>query len=292
MIIINLSDCPPKIRGDLSKWLFEINTGIYVGNLSARVRDALWDRIKENIGSGRATMVYTTNTEQGFDFEVYGSTWEPVDYDGLKIMRMPSLKRIEHQRSLTEKIDKKSRIEKTEIAQAMSNKRAFVGKKYVVIDLETTGINIERDRIIEIGAIKVDSAKVINQYNVLIKQETGIPDEITKLTGLNNQILNDKGIPLKEALQGLAEFTAGEMVIGYNIIQFDSKILRYECKRTDFQFMLTNVKDILLTAKRKVTGIEDYKMCTVARKLGIEVKQEHRAIQDCLIAMEIFEKIG
>ncbi len=48
MIVITLSDCPPKVRGDLSKWLIEINTGVYVGQVSARVREELWKRICEN----------------------------------------------------------------------------------------------------------------------------------------------------------------------------------------------------------------------------------------------------
>ena len=51
-----MTDCPPGLRGDVSKWLFEINTGVYVGSLSARVRDALWSRICENLSAGRATM--------------------------------------------------------------------------------------------------------------------------------------------------------------------------------------------------------------------------------------------
>ena len=58
MIIVVLTDCPPKLRGDLSKWLFEINTGVYVGNVSARVREALWIRICETVQQGQATMVY------------------------------------------------------------------------------------------------------------------------------------------------------------------------------------------------------------------------------------------
>ena len=56
-----MTDCPPRLRGDLSKWLCEINTGVYVGQLSSRVRDALWDRVCKNLQTGRATMVYTTN---------------------------------------------------------------------------------------------------------------------------------------------------------------------------------------------------------------------------------------
>ena len=61
MLVITLTNCPPSLRGDLTGWLFEINTGIYVGNVSARVRDELWKRICNNIKNGNATMVYSPN---------------------------------------------------------------------------------------------------------------------------------------------------------------------------------------------------------------------------------------
>ena len=50
-----MTNCPPKLRGDLSKWLCEINTGVYVGNVSSRVRDALWERVCQNLKNGQAT---------------------------------------------------------------------------------------------------------------------------------------------------------------------------------------------------------------------------------------------
>ena len=80
MIVITLTDCPPKVRGDLSKWLLEISTGVYVGNLSARVRDELWGRICEHVKDGRATMVYSSNGEQKLDFAIHNTSWLPVDY--------------------------------------------------------------------------------------------------------------------------------------------------------------------------------------------------------------------
>lgn len=73
MTVIVLSDCPPKLRGDLTKWLLEISTGVYVGKVSARVRDELWLRVCDNLKSGRASMVYSTNNEQGMDFRVHNS---------------------------------------------------------------------------------------------------------------------------------------------------------------------------------------------------------------------------
>ncbi len=59
MIVIALSCCPNKLRGDLTKWLMEIDTGVYVGQVSARVRDGLWNRVCENAGRGKAVMVYS-----------------------------------------------------------------------------------------------------------------------------------------------------------------------------------------------------------------------------------------
>lgn len=103
MIVVHLTACPPALRGDMTKWLFEIATGVYVGDVSARVRDNLWDRIKLSCKLGRAVMVYNTNTEQGLDFRVFGDTWEPIDFDGLKLMLRPSPSRIAQRRSMSKK---------------------------------------------------------------------------------------------------------------------------------------------------------------------------------------------
>ena len=90
MTIIVLTNCPAKLRGDITKWMIEINTGVYIGKLTARVRDQLWNRICENIKVGRATMVFPSEGEQHYDFRVHNTTWEPVDLDGIKLMRRPS----------------------------------------------------------------------------------------------------------------------------------------------------------------------------------------------------------
>ena len=84
-----MTDCPPRLRGDLSKWLQEINTGVYVGNVNSRVRDAIWNRVCENLKTGRATMVFSTNNEQKMDFRVHNTLWTPVDFEGIQLMRRP-----------------------------------------------------------------------------------------------------------------------------------------------------------------------------------------------------------
>lgn len=90
MVVITLEKCPLALRGDLTKWLQEISLGVYVGQVSARVRDRLWQRVCEESKSGRATMVYSARNEQHLNFRVHNTSWEPIEYDGLKLMMRPS----------------------------------------------------------------------------------------------------------------------------------------------------------------------------------------------------------
>jgi CRISPR-associated protein Cas2 len=87
MIIIVLSSCPQSLKGELSLWLFEIDTGVYVGKVSARVRERLWKRILNEIGTGRAVMVFPVHNEQGFDFRLHNCSRERVDLDGVVAIR-------------------------------------------------------------------------------------------------------------------------------------------------------------------------------------------------------------
>lgn len=87
MVVLTLSSCPPKLKGDITKWLFEVSPGVYAGNLSQRVREKLWDRICSLADNGKATMIYTTQTEQKFSFRTYGSDWTITDFDGVTLMK-------------------------------------------------------------------------------------------------------------------------------------------------------------------------------------------------------------
>lgn len=100
MTVVVLSNCPPRLRGDLTKWMIEVNTNVYVGQFSARVRNELWNRICENVKSGQATMVFSVNGEQKMDFRVHNTVLEPTDFDGIKLMLHPSMEYLEGKSSL------------------------------------------------------------------------------------------------------------------------------------------------------------------------------------------------
>ncbi len=90
MVVIVLTACPVGLRGHLTRWLLEISPGVFCGRVSARVRERLWSQVVELSKDGRATMVITRRSDQGLDFRVHRSAWEPADFDGITLMRRPS----------------------------------------------------------------------------------------------------------------------------------------------------------------------------------------------------------
>lgn len=90
MTVVVLTLCPTGLRGLLTRWLLEISAGVFIGNPSARVRDALWDEIKQHAGVGRALLAYTTDNEQGFTFRTHDHAWHPIDHEGLTLIQRPT----------------------------------------------------------------------------------------------------------------------------------------------------------------------------------------------------------
>lgn len=88
MVMMTLELVPPRLRGWLTRWLTEITAGVYVGHVSALVRDLLWEQVvKEMKAVSRAVLVYKTNNEQGFAIRMFGdSRRKLVDVDGLQLV--------------------------------------------------------------------------------------------------------------------------------------------------------------------------------------------------------------
>ena len=90
MVVLVLTACPSGLRGDLTRWLLEIAPGVYVGRISARVRERLWERVCSLVKGGRAIMVYPATNEQRLAFEVLQSDWKPVDCEGVELIQRPN----------------------------------------------------------------------------------------------------------------------------------------------------------------------------------------------------------
>ena len=87
MLVTVVENAPPRLRGRLAVWLLEVRAGVYVGKVSRRVRELIWDQIEMGIEDGNAVMVWTTNTESGFDFMTLGKNRRiPKEMDGVKLV--------------------------------------------------------------------------------------------------------------------------------------------------------------------------------------------------------------
>lgn len=87
MLVIVLENVPPRLRGRLAIWLLEVRAGVYVGDISKRVREMIWATVEKGLGEGDAIMAWSTNTESGFDLLTLGKNRRiPVEMDGLKLV--------------------------------------------------------------------------------------------------------------------------------------------------------------------------------------------------------------
>ncbi len=87
MLVIVVENAPHRLRGRLALWLLEVRAGVYVGKVSQRTREMIWNNVQEGIADGNAIMTWSTNTESGFDFLTLGPNRRlPVEMDGIKLV--------------------------------------------------------------------------------------------------------------------------------------------------------------------------------------------------------------
>ena len=87
MLVIVVENAPPRLRGRLAVWLLEVRAGVYIGNISRRVREMIWATVEKGLEDGNAVMAWNTNTEAGFDFMTLGANRRiPVEMYGIKLV--------------------------------------------------------------------------------------------------------------------------------------------------------------------------------------------------------------
>ena len=285
MVVLTITNCPPALRGTLSRWMFEIHTGVYVGKMSAKVRDLLWDKVCENIKSGQATMVYSSNNEQGFEFRTHNASWEIVDFEGISLLKRPILS------SMTTKEEQLTHFSKSYNYMRSKTKNNHILDSYVLLDVETTGLDFNKNELLEIGLIKVEKDSVIDERDYLLKPLGGIPKKIELLTGITEKEVNANSIAIEQALKQTMEFIKGNVIIGYNV-NFDCMFLKKACDKHKVKCTIRKIKDVENLAVQKLKDVQDYKLETVANKLGIQKKQSHRALDDCRLTLDVMKKLN
>ncbi len=165
-----------------------------------------------------------------------------------------------------------------------SKDEPFTGE-FICFDLETTGLSPSSDRITEIGAVLVKNGKIADTFNTFVNCGVQIPERITKLTGIDNSML--EGAPdEEEAIRKFIEFCGDRILVAHKA-SFDTSFISSACDRLGINYNFTSL-DTLALSRVLLTGIENCKLDTVAKYLRLPEFNHHRACDDANILAQIF----
>ena len=161
----------------------------------------------------------------------------------------------------------------------------------VVLDTETTGLNVRSDRIVSVGAVRVHGSRVFHSANMdrLVNPGLAIPARSTAIHGITNQMVSGAP-PFGEIAEEIEEFVQDTVVVGHNI-RFDLTMLKREAERVGQPWSAPRSLDTSLLVIALEPNTEDLNLESVAERFGVEIQGRHTALGDCLVTAEIYVRM-
>lgn len=159
----------------------------------------------------------------------------------------------------------------------------------VVFDFETTGLEYSKNEIIEIGAVKLKNGEIVETFSCFVKPKQSIPEEITKLTNITNDMVKD-AYTIDKVIPDFYKFCYGCVIIAYNI-DFDYKFLNFQATKLGYKFNNRQI-DAMYLARLNVAGAKNFKLSSICAKLGVSLEGAHRAINDTIATAEVVKLIS
>ena len=156
---------------------------------------------------------------------------------------------------------------------------------YVVFDIETTGLSAKKNKIIEIGAVKVENGEIIDRFSAFVNPREPIPFEIERLTGINDGMVMDEP-PVEKVLPRFLDFCGAAVMVAHNA-SFDMSFIEYNAEQLGIDFKPTIVDTVAL-ARILLPELKRFKLDTVAKALNVSLENHHRAVDDAEATAHIF----
>lgn len=167
----------------------------------------------------------------------------------------------------------------------LNKEKEFVSD-YVVFDLETTGLEKETDKIIEIGALKYRNNELVDEFSVLINPEIKLPSVITKITGLTDEDLKDKDT-IDNVLPKFINFIEDLTLIAHNS-EFDLGFIEENIKRLGLNMITNKNNDTVEIARKYIPKAYNYKLETLKKYFHLEYGS-HRSVDDCKTTNYVYQ---
>lgn len=161
-------------------------------------------------------------------------------------------------------------------------------RDFTVVDLETTGLRSETDRIIEIGAAKVRNGIVVDTFSTFVDPHRPVPERISELTGITDTMLC--GAPdIREVMPSFLAFAGEDVLLGHNLM-FDFRFLKQNAVNLSLPFERKGV-DTLKIARSVLESLESRRLDYLCTYYGIEDNNHHRALNDVLVTWELYRRL-
>jgi DNA polymerase-3 subunit epsilon len=159
---------------------------------------------------------------------------------------------------------------------------------YVVLDVETTGLSKHFCKITEIAALKVRDNRVVDKFQSLVNPECMIPEFITNLTGIDNELVRYEK-PIKDVLPGFIDFLGEDIMVGHNV-GFDYGFINHN---NYLEKSLTNSRLCTIKlSKRLIPDLASRKLASLCDFFEVTNEKAHRAMGDCVAANKIFSRMN
>ncbi|MBR4344023.1 MAG: topoisomerase DNA-binding C4 zinc finger domain-containing protein [Lachnospiraceae bacterium] len=173
----------------------------------------------------------------------------------------------------------------------MGKKLNIYVKDYVVFDLETTGTSCTGDEVVEISAIKVQDGRVVEEFSTLVNPQIPIPFWATDVNGITDKMVANAPT-FDKALADFLTFVGDMVLVGHNIHTFDMKFICRDAVKYFGKTIGNDYIDTLPLARIYLPQLGHHTLTGLARYYGISISGAHRALNDCRMNQQIFERLA
>lgn len=161
---------------------------------------------------------------------------------------------------------------------------------YVIFDLETTGTSCQSDEVVEISAVKVVSGEIVDEFSTLVNPGMPIPYYASEVNGITDDMVADSPT-FEGVLRNFLEFVGDAVLVGHNIHTFDMKFIQRDAQRYFGKSIGNDYIDTLQLARAYLPQLRHHRLVDLADYYGIDAEGVHRALNDCRMTQQVFEKL-